>query len=90
MNSLTREELSGMSAEERKAHFEAEARNIFGHDFKRDRHGKPIEQGLGSPQQPTRQHINALRAAEGDDAANAAIEAAKKRGLWPPPDHETL
>jgi hypothetical protein len=88
MTAKTREELEEMTPEERKLHFEAEARNVFGHDYKRDSKGRPIEQGLGSPSQPTRQSMAALRQAEGDDVANAAIETAKKRGLWPPPDHE--
>jgi hypothetical protein len=89
MIARTREELSEMTEAERREHFEAEARNVFGHDAKKDpRTGKYIEQGRGSKQQPTIQSMQALRAAEGDDVADAAIEAAKKRGVWPPPDHE--
>ncbi len=39
----------------------AEEINVFGVGFKRDRHGNPIEQGLGGPLQPTRQHVEAIR-----------------------------
>jgi hypothetical protein len=89
VNAKTREELEEMTPEERKLWAENERKNVFGYDYKTDpKTGRPIEQGIGSAQQPTRQHVNALRAAEGDQAADAAIEAAKKRGLWPPPDHE--
>jgi hypothetical protein len=85
MVTLRRDELEQLTPEERKLHFEAEAKNVFGHDAKKDRHGRYIEQGRGSPQQPTVQSMGALLAAEGMDAYNRAIEAATKAGVWPPP-----
>jgi hypothetical protein len=39
-------------------HCAAEERNVFGHDFKRDpQTGKPIEQGIGSKLQPSRNSV---------------------------------
>jgi hypothetical protein len=84
VNALTREELSEMTAEERKAHAEAERRNVFGHDYKTDRHGKPIEQGIGSASQPTENHFLAVAAALGQDEADRQRAAAIKAGTWPP------
>jgi len=34
---------------------------VFGEDFKRDANGTPIEQGRGSPSQPTHQSVEAYR-----------------------------
>jgi hypothetical protein len=42
---------------------------VFGHDFKTDAKGNPIEVGLGSKHQQTRQHEMALQKAEGARAA---------------------
>jgi hypothetical protein len=84
LNSLTREELSEMSAEERKLHFENERKNVFGHDYKTDRHGRPIEQGIGSASQPSLNHFQALAAAEGQEVADAEMAKAVKAGTWPP------
>jgi hypothetical protein len=44
-----------------KQYYADEARNVYGHDFKRDRSGKPIEQGVGSAQNMTRNSIEAFR-----------------------------
>lgn len=41
---------------------EAAEKNVFGVDVKHDRQGNPIEQGIGSPSQPSRNSINAYRA----------------------------
>lgn len=41
-------------------HLEAEARNVFGFDAKKDRHGNYIEQGIGSPNNLTENHFAAL------------------------------
>jgi hypothetical protein len=40
---------------------EAAAQATFGHDYKRDRRGEPIQQGVGSPGNMTRQSIDAYR-----------------------------
>ena len=55
-----------------KQNYEDEARNVFGHDAKKDKHGKYIEQGRGSAANPTEQHYQALARAEGAAAAAAA------------------
>jgi hypothetical protein len=36
-----------------------EEKAVFGFDFKRDRHGKPIEQGIGSAAQPSENSVKA-------------------------------
>ena len=90
MVSLRADEWAKLNDAEKKAHLENERKNVFGHDYKTDRHGKPIEQGVGSPSNPTIQSMNALRAAEGDQAADAAIERARKAGTWPPKQHEQI
>jgi hypothetical protein len=90
MNSLTREELSEMSAAERKLHFENERKNVFGHDYKTDKHGNPVEQGIGSASQPTENHFLAVAAALGQDEADRQRADAVKRGVWPPKRSETL
>ena len=38
---------------------EACTKNVFGDDHKKDRHGNPIEQGIGSESQITANHIAA-------------------------------
>jgi hypothetical protein len=43
----------GMSREEAERKV---AEMVFGHDFKTDAEGRPIEQGKGSPSQQTSQH----------------------------------
>jgi hypothetical protein len=43
---------------------EAVAKNVFGHDHKKDRHGAPIEQGLGAKGHETANHFTALKKAE--------------------------
>jgi hypothetical protein len=42
-------------------YLEEEAKAVFGHDYKRDSEGRPQEQGLGSPQQPTRNSLEAYK-----------------------------
>lgn len=43
-------------------YLENEEKAVFGHDVKHDRHGNPIEQGVGSASQPSRNSINAYKA----------------------------
>jgi hypothetical protein len=86
MVALRYEELAELSEDERKAHWINEAKNVYGHDHKTDRHGKPVEQGLGSKQNPTIQSMSALLAAEGVDAYNRAVAECTKLGTWPPPN----
>lgn len=42
-------------------HFEAVENNVFGFDHKKDKHGEPIEQGIGSPSNMTRNCVEAYR-----------------------------
>jgi hypothetical protein len=42
-------------------HYDAVDKNVFGHDFKKDKKGNPIEQGIGSPGNMTQNSINAFK-----------------------------
>lgn len=42
-------------------YLEDEEKNVFGFDMKHDRTGNPVEQGIGSPQQPSRNSIDAYK-----------------------------
>jgi hypothetical protein len=44
-----------------KQYYADERRNVFGFDHKTDRSGKPIEQGVGSAQNQSRNSINAYK-----------------------------
>lgn len=39
----------------------ASEKQVFGHDVKHDRHGEPLEQGIGSAAHPTRNSIDAYK-----------------------------
>ena len=62
-------------------YFEDEARNVFGNDFKRDRHGKPIEQGIGSASHPTQNHVDAYSQYGKNDPDYAENLARMKQAL---------
>jgi hypothetical protein len=62
-----------------KKHFEAEARNVYGFDAKRDRHGNWIEQGIGSKGRETSNHFNSIRRYEGKEAYADAVREIWKR-----------
>ncbi len=47
-----------------KRHFEAEEKNVFGHDAKKDSQGRYIEQGIGSPGHESLNHFVAIQKAE--------------------------
>ena len=77
---------------------ESEAKNVFGHDAKKDRNGKYIEQGIGSANNLSLNHFAALQKAEREGfepagsykrAVAAAWKTDPKRaaaiGLPPPP-----
>jgi hypothetical protein len=56
-------------------YYEEEAKAVFGHNYKTDRDGKPIEQGIGSASQPSANSVAAYEAYckhEPDFAANLA------------------
>ena len=52
---------------------------IFGVGFKRDKDGRPIEQGLGSPGNENENHFRSIGVYEGKDAEKAARAAAAAR-----------
>jgi hypothetical protein len=72
----TPEEIATMTAAEIADRKAAAERNVFGHDFKRDKNGRPIEQGIGGPMQPN--DVNHLAALAKDKAGRALNEAILK------------
>jgi len=54
--------------------------DTFGVGFQRDRHGKPIERGIGSPGNLTENHFAAIQKYEGKSASDRARAAARKAG----------
>ena len=66
-------------AEQLRAEAEQQAlTDVFGVGFRRDKHGNPIEQGIGSDSNITEQHIAAVRKYEGEAAAQAVIARAER------------
>jgi hypothetical protein len=84
MVALRQDEWDELTPAEKKQHLEDEAKNVFGHDHKKDRHGKPIEQGIGSPGNLSEQHFAALARAESQEVADKARAAAIKAGTFNP------
>lgn len=84
MVSLRREEWDELTLAEKRAHLIAEEKNVFGHDVKHDRQGRPIEQGIGSASQPSANHFAALATAEGPEVARRQLDAAVKAGTFSP------
>jgi hypothetical protein len=79
MTSKTVEEIAAMTVEEREEWKRQEEIAIWGAGFRRDRNGKPIEQGLGSADNPTENSFKAIEKYEGKAAADAARARANKR-----------
>jgi hypothetical protein len=71
---------------------EAERKNVYGFDYKKDRHGNPIPQGIGSPNHETTNHFSSIRRYQGEAKYQAAVrkmwkenpERARKIGLEQP------
>jgi hypothetical protein len=63
------------------AHFENETRNVFGHDYKRDKNGRPIEVGIGSPAQPSKNSVDGYEKYHKNDPGYAANLAKMKADL---------
>jgi hypothetical protein len=85
MTALTREEWDLLTPAERKQHAEDELKNIYGANYKTDPKTKlPVEDGVGSLQQPTEAHWQALLKAEGLEIMQKMKADAVKRGVWPP------
>jgi hypothetical protein len=72
MVTLTPEEMQEMTPADLKAHAENEARIVFGHDYKKDANGNPVEVGIGAPGHGTANSYLALQMAEGKEIADAA------------------
>jgi hypothetical protein len=49
---------------------------VFGKGFQRDKHGRPISQGIGSVANPSETHFQAIEKYEGKAAADKARTAA--------------
>jgi hypothetical protein len=88
---LTEKEVQDLRVEEEEGlvpsgtvqnHFDAEARNVFGHDAKRDRNGNYIEQGIGSPGNLSVNHFAALLKAETDGIEVKGSYAKAVADLW--------
>lgn len=75
-------ELEAQGAAALKAYYEAEARAVFGHDFKTDRHGRPIEQGHGARGHETANHFAALRKREEQGLEDPGSWQAAVEELW--------
>jgi hypothetical protein len=52
--------------------------DVFGIGYKTDKHGRPIESGIGSDSNITEQHIAAVRKYEGESAAQAVQARAER------------
>lgn len=78
MVTKTPEELDAMTPDEKKAHFAAEEKIVFGTDFQKKK-GVPIEQGIGSPGRETHNHFAGIRKYEGEDAYREAYDEIWKR-----------
>jgi hypothetical protein len=66
-------------AEQLRSEAEQQALNdVFGVGHKTDKHGRPIEQGIGSDSNITQQHIDAVRKFEGEAAAHAVMARAER------------
>lgn len=61
---------------------EAEARNVFGHDAKKDKNGDFIEQGIGAPGNESLNHFAALRKAEREGFEPAGSYAKAVDAIW--------
>jgi hypothetical protein len=58
---------------------EANDRNVYGVDAKRDRNGKWIQQGIGSPGHETSNHFASIRRYQGEEAWRKEVAALWKR-----------
>jgi hypothetical protein len=64
-----------------KTHFADEERRVFGSEFKRDRDGTPIENGIGSAAQPSKNSVEAYKIWGRNDPDFAANLASMERAL---------
>jgi hypothetical protein len=69
----TKEEIAEMNPAELKEYQLDQQKVVFGHDHKIDKHGNPIEQGIGSdPANRGENHYQSIRKYEGVEAERAA------------------
>lgn len=91
MVTKTTEEISAMQAQidmgalpkdAIETYFEGEAKNVFGHDAKKDRQGNYKEQGIGAKGNETSNHFLALKKAEaqGHEPPGSYDEAVRE--IW--------
>jgi hypothetical protein len=66
---------------------EADTVATFGFDYKKDKHGMPIQQGVGAAGNENVNHFNAIRRYEGADAYWRAVREIKLRD---PARHKAL
>lgn len=52
---------------------------VFGHDARRDKKGKVMQQGIGAPGHETANHFAAIRKYEGKEAWEAAVREIQER-----------
>lgn len=64
----TEAEVQAMTPAERAAYDELQRKIVYGHDSKVDDEGNPVEQGIGSAQQPTLNSIEAYKRWHKDDS----------------------
>lgn len=72
MVTKTTEELDAMTPDEKKAHFAAEEKIVFGEDIEKKK-GAPVEKGIGSPGRETNNHFAAIRKYQGEEAYQEAL-----------------
>jgi hypothetical protein len=82
MTTRTPAELAMMSPQEIAAYKEAERKNVFGFDHKTDRHGNPIEQGIGSKGNESVNHFASMRKAESEGLLEAGTYDAALAEFW--------
>lgn len=75
----TQDEIDAMSPAELKEYHEQQRLIVYGHDSHKDRHGTPLEQGLGAPGRETANHFQSILKYEGPTAYQAAISEIWKR-----------
>jgi hypothetical protein len=63
-------------------HREAVRKNIFGFDHKTDKHGEPIEQGMGAKGHETANHFAALKKAEAMGAELPGVYDKAIADIW--------
>lgn len=61
---MTEADIAELPPEDLKRYLATQEQTVFGHDHRKNRHGQPVEQGIGSPGRETRNHWDAMRKRE--------------------------